>query len=188
MATERTSGLTYQDLERMFPDEDLVRRELIDGELFVTPSPTTRHQRVVAVLIQVLGSYADRAGGEVLPGPVDVLVSERTMLQPNVLYVAPGRLGIVGERNLDGPPDLVIEVSSPSTRRLDLTRKKHVYAAFGVPEYWFVDLDAERVEIHRLAEGRYGAPAIIERGGTVETPALPGLAIPVEEILGPRRR
>lgn len=182
---ERTTGLTYQDLDRLFPEEDLVRRELIDGELFVTPSPSTRHQRAVSVLVHALRSYANRAGGEVLPGPVDVLVSDRTMLQPDVLYVRSERLEIVGEQNLHGPPDLVTEVSSPSTRRRDQTRKKEIYAGFGIPEYWFVDLDADRVEVRRLREGRYGTPSIVERGAAVESPSLPGLAIAVDEVLGP---
>jgi Uma2 family endonuclease len=185
VATERTSGLTYQDLERMFPQEELVRRELIDGELFVTPSPSTRHQRSVAVLVHALRSFANRTGGEALPGPLDVLISDTTVLEPDVLYVRPERLPILRERFLDGPPDLVVEVSSPSTRRLDLTRKKEIYAAFGVPEYWFVDLDADRVEVYRLEAGRYGAPTMVGRSEAIESPNLPALSVPVEDVLGP---
>jgi Uma2 family endonuclease len=80
---------------------------------------------------------------------------------------------------------VVVEVSSPSTRRLELVRKRELYERFGVPEYWFVDLDADRLEVYRLDEhGRYGAPRLWARGETFESPQIPGFQLPVDEILG----
>src|SRR5438309_4077116 len=123
MATgQRTTGLTYQDLDSLFPDEDLVHRELIDGELFVTPSPTTRHQQVVAELVWRLVGYAKEHSGQVLPAPYDVHISDRNVLQPDVLFVAASDVGELEERRLRSAPALVVEVSSPSTRRRDLCR------------------------------------------------------------------
>jgi Uma2 family endonuclease len=79
----------------------------------------------------------------------------------------------------------VVEVSSPSTRRLELSRKKDLYERFGVPEYWCVDLEAERIEIYRLDEGRYGLPELIGRGTRIESDLVPGLSLLVDQILGP---
>ncbi len=81
-------------------------------------------------------------------------------------------------------PDLVVEVSSPSTRRIDVGRKKELYERYRVPEYWFVDLDADRMEVYRLQEGRYGSPALVARGDILSSPLLPGLEASVEAILG----
>lgn len=89
----------------------------------------------------------------------------------------------VGERYAEGPPDLVVEVSSPSTRRQDLVRKRRVYERFEVPEYWFVDLDADRVEVYVLRTGRYGAPVVCERGEVLRSTILEGLEIGVEDVV-----
>lgn len=187
MATEpRTTGLTYDDLVRMFPEQDLVRRDLIDGELFVSPSPTVRHQRAVAVLLAALFAYAEEHGGEALAGPMDVYLTERNVLEPDVLYVRPENVARIEERYIPFAPDLVIEVSSPATRRRDLTRKMELYEQHGAAEYWFVDLDADHVEIRRLEGGRYTKPSLVGRGESVTSLQLPGFALPVDRILGSR--
>ncbi|HEX9891626.1 MAG TPA: Uma2 family endonuclease [Actinomycetota bacterium] len=183
MASEpRTTGLTYDDLLSMFPEEDLTRRELIDGELFVTPSPVWRHQEVVTELIYALYGYAKETGGRAVTGPMDTLIAADTVLQPDVLLYRAQRVSLIGERALEAPPDLVVEVSSPSTRRRDTGAKKDKYALFGVAEYWFVDLDAERVEAFRLGGGHYGAPAIYDRGDVLTSPLLPGLSLDIDAL------
>jgi Uma2 family endonuclease len=106
-------------------------------------------------------------------------------VEPDVVFVAPDRVGqLTDERYVDIAPDLVVEVSSPSTRRLDLIKKRALYEREGVPEYWFVDLEAERVDVHRLdATGHYGAPSSAGAGETLTCLAAPGLAFPVTTIL-----
>ena len=84
-----------------------------------------------------------------------------------------------------GAPDLAVEVSSPSTRRLELVRKRELYERFGVLEYWYVDLDVDRVEMYRLREGRFGPPTLLGRGGALETTLIPGFAVAVDDLLGP---
>jgi Uma2 family endonuclease len=81
-------------------------------------------------------------------------------------------------------PDLVVEISSPSTRRLELVRRRELYERFGVPEYWFVDLEAERVEVYVLVEGSYPAPRLIYSGEVAQSTQLPGFQMPVAEALG----
>ncbi len=183
MATQPTTGLTYDDLRR-FPEDNL-RRELIDGELIVTAAPNTRHQRVVMKLSARLFAHAEAHGGEVYPAPTDVYFSETNVVEPDVLFVGPENLARVEKPFIRSAPDLVVEVSSPSTRRLELVRKRELYERFGVPEYWYVDLDAERVEAHRLAQGAFGVPEITSRGQTVVSSGVPGFSIEVDDLLGP---
>ncbi|HEX9890862.1 MAG TPA: Uma2 family endonuclease [Actinomycetota bacterium] len=182
MATHpRTTGYTYADLER-FPEDNL-RREIIDGELIVTPAPATRHQRVVAFLVHRFYGYAEERGGEVLPAPYDVYFADDNVVEPDVLFIRdPGKLE---RKYIRSAPDIVVEVSSPSTRRLELVRKRELYERFGVPEYWFVDLDADRVEVYRLEEGRYPVPTLLGKDRTLTSPQVPGLELAVTDLLGP---
>ncbi len=185
MASEPSGRLTYGDLVAMFPEEELVRRELVGGELLVTASPARRHQAAVARLVGALLAYAREHGGEVVPGPFDVRVSEQDVLQPDLIFVRADHLDRLEDRFVRAAPDLVVEVSSPSTRTLDLTRKKELYERFGVPEYWCVDLEAGRVEVYRAGARGFDPPSVVGRGGSLRPPHLPGLEVAVDEILGP---
>lgn len=180
----QTSKLTYEDLLEMYPEEDNVRRELIDGEVIVAASPVKRHQYVVRRLLVALSNYADGSGGECYPGPVDVYLDETNVPEPDVVYVGPDKVDDAELRYLKAV-DLVVEVSSPSTKRLDLIRKRATYERFGVPEYWFVDLDVDRVEVYRHDGTSYRDPRLVSRGGALESPNLPGFSAAVEEVLGP---
>jgi Uma2 family endonuclease len=176
---QQIAKLTYDDLQQ-FPDDGL-RRELIDGVLYVSPSPATRHQRTVVELIYVLRAYSERAGGQVLTAPFDVKFSDHDVTEPDVLFVTePSRLG---ERFLDEAPDLLIEVSSPSTKSVDRIRKRALYERFGVAEYWIVDLDLDVIEAYVLDGGRYGAPAVFRPGDTVTAVVLPDLAADFDRLV-----
>ncbi len=183
MASPVQTGLTYDDLAS-FPDDNL-RRELIDGELIVTPAPRVHHQDVVVWLTIRLGLYAEEHGGRVYCAPLDVHFSERDVVEPDVLYVRGEHRSRLEERFLRGAADLVVEVSSPSTRHLELVRKRGLYERFGVPEYWYVDLDAERVEVYRLSDGRYGAPGLLRASEHLTSPVVPGLILDIGELLCP---
>jgi Uma2 family endonuclease len=181
MAMQRTTGLTYEDYARLPETNRIV--ELIDGELVVTPTPTTGHQRAVLALGTELHLYAKAHGGEAFVAPTGVYLSHTNALEPDVLFVRAEHAGRIERPFVRGAPDLVIEVSSPSTRRRDVGRKRELYEEFGVPEYWFVDLDAGRVEVHRLEGDRYGAPQLLGPADTLESPRLPGFALAVEDVL-----
>ena len=179
MATR--SGLTYTEILQRHPDGLSGRSELIDGELVVSPSPTVRHQRVVKILTRLLDDYSAQAGGEAFGIPLDVYASETNVLEPDVLYAGPGKIGPDDERPLHDV-DFVVEVSSPSTRRYDLGRKKQLYEEIEVPEYWFVDLDKEAILVHSLEDGRYGSVRVYHRGETLVSATLPGLQVAVDDI------
>lgn len=142
---------TYEEFARL-PD-DGNRYEVIAGELYVTPSPRSLHQRIVSRLDRTLGSFAEEHElGEVIVGPLDVLFAEENYLAPDLVFVRSGR-DIVSDRGVEEAPDLIVEVLSPGTAKRDRGIKRERYAHFGVPEYWVVDPVAKRIEIHRLNEG-----------------------------------
>lgn len=133
------------------------RYEFIDGELLVShagdevsPSPTRRHQRAVALLLFLLGPYVARHGlGEVLASPLDVSLHPDEVRQPDVLVVPPdGPDGALSDEPVTRLL-LAVEVLSPSTARVDRVKKRESYARHGVPEYWVVDCDARLIEVTR---------------------------------------
>lgn len=177
--------LTFTEMVALLeanPDETR-RHELIDGVLYVTPSPFNRHQWVVMELTVALRDYALRSGGIALPGG-GVYYDERNYVEPDVHYTGPGRRERVTERYTNGAPDLAIEVSSDATRRRDLTLKRSLYERTGVTEYWFVDLRRDCVLVHRRDPG-FDAPRTLHPGDALTTPLLPGLSLPTADLLAP---
>ena len=171
---------TYADFARL-PSETSTRYEVIDGELVVTPGPTSRHQRIIARLLSRLHVFVEENDlGEVFPGPLDVLFAEGDYLEPDILFVRRGRSAVVTQRGVEGPPDLVVEILSPSTAARDRGIKLERYRLYGVPEYWVVDADERAIEIWKLAEGA-SEPIVLgsadtlrwrpePRGATLEIP------------------
>jgi Uma2 family endonuclease len=138
------------------PDD--VRAELIQGELYVTPAPDPRHQDVIGLLYVLLHQHVEANGlGRVYLSPVDVHLPSGEVVQPDLLYIARDRLGMVGKR-IEGVPDLAIEVVSPTHPERDRIVKRDLYAENGVREYWVVELDSRAVEVLRL-DGRAYVPA-----------------------------
>lgn len=162
--------LTAADLEAM-PD-DGHRYELIDGALIVTPSPAVPHQRVVGNL-HVLLRAACSEDLEVMLAPLDITVSDITVLQPDLL-VAP-RATLTG-RKMVGLPVLAVEVLSPSTRLIDLNLKRAVFERAAVASYWVVDPDVPSLTAWRLVDGRYVEVAAV----VGEAPFSTGAPFPLE--------
>ena len=162
-ALPRSVPLTYDDLQTM-PD-DGHRYELVDGVLIVTPAPLIPHQRVVRNLMGLLlPAVPDDL--EVFSAPVDYLVSSLTVLQPDLLVA---RRADVGHRNLQHPPVLVIEVLSPSTRRIDAGAKRLAFEAAGVPHYWLIDPDEPSIVALDLVDGTYVEAAHVTVTAAFET-------------------
>lgn len=128
--------------------------------------------------------HAKKHGGKAYLAPTDVYLTKKDIVEPDAVFVGPENVGKIELPFVRGTPDLVVEVSSPTTRRLEIVRKLELYQRFGVPEYWYVDLDAERVEIHRLEEGAYGRPLIRARGDSLDSPLPTGFELAVDELLG----
>lgn len=196
--TERPRGpWTYERLARLTP-EDNVRREIIDGWLYIdgqrsddpfadvaAESSSAYHGRAVVELLLALGRYRERHTGQLFTAPMDVRFGDH-VLQPDVFWL--DRPDTPPDRPIGDLPRLVVEISSPSTRGHDLVRKRRVYEQSGVPEYWFVDLDGQRIEVYRLQNEGYGPPMIVERGQTITSSALRELTLDVDTVLGPEAR
>ncbi len=174
---------TYEDFQ-LFPD-DGKRHEIIDGEHYVTPSPITKHQRVSANLFRILDSFVhERRLGSLFTAPLDVVFSELDVVEPDLLYIAKERSSIITEKNIQGAPDLLIEILSEGTRKTDEIVKRKLYERFGVHEYWIVDPVLDSVKVYRLVENVYERVAELtaEKAETLATPLLPGLTIPLPEV------
>lgn len=174
--------LTYEDF-LAFP-ADGRRHELVDGEHVVTPSPDARHQDVAGRLFLALGSFIEHHPvGKVYFAPLDVILSDTDVVQPDILFVSSARSEIVRDW-VHGAPDLAVEVISPSSRRLDETEKRALFDRFGVREYWIVDPEREIVKVYRRAKaGAFPRVAELrEAGDILDTPLLPGFAIPLRRL------
>lgn len=130
--------LTYDDYAKL--PSDGKRYEVIDGELFVSTTPVIRHQVIVGNLLFALHVYLKKTGGgTVLMAPLDVVLSDDCIVQPDVIVINGDRASIVGAKNIQGPPHLIIEVLSEDNRRYDEIQKRRLYESVGVDEYWVVD-------------------------------------------------
>ena len=144
--------LTYRDYEALPADGR--RYELHDGELFVTAAPGLPHQRLVGRLFILLQKHVEMRGlGEVFVSPVDCILSDTTIVQPDVVYLEYGRSSLASARGIEGAPTLAVETLSASTARLDRGSKLQLYARHRVPYYWIVDPEARSVEAYTLAGG-----------------------------------
>jgi Uma2 family endonuclease len=172
-------GYTAEEIRR-FPD-DRLRYEVIRGQLFVTPAPGTHHQRAVVEVVRRLQDYLEAHGlGEALPAPFEVELTEDSAVQPDVLVVlAAQRRRLTAER-LYGPPALVVEVVSYSSKRTDRLEKRQLYEAEGVPEYWIVDTDARHVE--RWRSGATAAEIVATSLTWQPLPTVPPLIIQLPEL------
>ena len=174
MAPELRRKLDYSDL--VTTPNDGKRYELVQGDLLVTPSPSPLHQRVSRRLLHQLEHYFhDRSLGEVFYAPIDVILTNNDVLVPDLVVVSEPRF--VTKRGIEGPPLLVVEILSPSTRKVDRGTKAQRYAELGVEHYWIVDPASKRVECHRLS-GRAFRPVIdAEREAKLAHPDWDGLVI-----------
>lgn len=180
---DRPVRLTYDDY-LLFP-EDGQRHELIDGEHYVSPAPSLKHQDVVLQLALALGQFLkENRLGKLYVAPADVVLSFYDVVQPDLVFISKERLHILTKKNIQGGPDLAIEILSGSTRKIDEGIKLTTYERFGVSEYWLVDPDKETVAVHRLEEGQLHKTADLAAGAgdVLVTPLLPGLEIRLAEI------
>ena len=180
---DRIRKLTYDDYARI-PD-DGQRHEIIDGEHYVSPAPLTPHQGLSMELGSRLHLFVKRRRlGRVFAAPCDVVLSKHDIVQPDLLFISQERVGLLTVKNVQGVPDLIIEILSEGTRRLDETIKLDLYDRYGVPEYWIFDTARKAARVYRrtLQGLRLVAELSGEAGDVLTTPLLPGIEIPLSDI------
>ncbi|NOZ69259.1 MAG: Uma2 family endonuclease [Deferribacteres bacterium] len=171
---------TYEDYLKTPEDE---RYELIEGELLMTPSPVPRHQRISRKIEFVLEKFVTENDiGEVFYAPCDVYLDDENVVQPDILFISKERLNIIGEKNIQGAPDLVIEIISESTAYRDFVQKKRLYARSGVKEYWIVIPEEESIEIYIPRDGTYTLHHAYGKNETLESVSLGDLKIVLKNI------
>jgi Uma2 family endonuclease len=171
---------TYEDYLKT-PEDEIY--ELIEGELLMTPSPIPKHQRISRELeFEILKFVKANDLGEVFYAPCDVYLDDENVIQPDILFISKERLNIIGEKNIQGAPDLVVEIISENTAYRDLVQKKKLYARFGVKEYWIVIPKEELIEVYILKDNTYMLYKTYSKDDTLESPYLKDLKIGLKSI------
>jgi Uma2 family endonuclease len=181
------SAFTYRDYEALPADGR--RYEIHDGELCMTPAPSFEHQLISANLVRLLMRHVpDVAPGLLLYAPLDVILADRpeetSIVQPDILYIAPDRMVRASRRGLEGGPTLAVEILSPSTRTIDRVAKTRLYARYGVPFLWLVDPETRTIEAFVLEGDRYALAVAATGAEPVDLPPFTGLGL-IPEALWP---
>ena len=176
-----THKMTYD--EYCLLPEDRNQYELFDGELVMTPSPSARHQEIVTELAGALRNFVRKGSlGKVYVAPLDIIFTEHTVVQPDILFISQERVKTVVQEKVEGAPDLVVEVLSPSTFYKDLRKKMAVYSQFGVKEYWIVDPERKTIELYCRGKEELELASRFSAEETFESPLFPGFHIAVSSL------
>jgi len=172
---------TYEEYAAL-PD-DGNRYEVLQGVLYMAPPPGRWHQEAPTLISYYLVAAVQMAGlGEVYAAPFDVVLDPKNTVQPDVLVVLNEHFDRLTEGGMVGAPDLVVEIASPSTVRIDLREKLDAYASAGVPEYWIVTPDAHTVEVFTLKRGVYNSLGVYYGPAVLPSRVVPGLNVKVEQF------
>ena len=172
--------LTYQDYAST-PDDE--RYELIDGVLIMVPAPNIAHQGSHISIGSQMHSFVQRNDlGWVFVAPTDVVLSDTNVVQPDVLFISKNRQRIITDANIQGAPDLVVEILSPSTSSRDWREKRDLYAKHGVNEYWVVDTANRVVFVMLLKDGVLEIVQTYASGDVLTSPTLKGFKVSVDDL------
>lgn len=174
---------TYEDY-LLFPNDGR-RHELIDGEHYVTPSPSERHQRIALNLAYSIAAHLKHHRlGRLYIAPFDVVLSSLDVVQPDLIFVCSANASIITAQNIQGTPDLLVEILSETTRKTDEIIKRKLYERFGVREYWVIDPELETVKLYRMTPQGYSRATDLSREASdaLSTPLLPDLSIPLDDL------
>ena len=180
MAVTKQAGTwTFEDL---FSLPEGKHYEIIEGELYEMPPPSWNHVVVISNLILLLGPLVRALGGQIGTGPAGVFFPGANPVEPDIIVILPGSAAVAGGRGVEGPPDLLIEVLSPSNRAHDLLTKRALYGRAGVREYWIVDPIAKTVEALALEGDALHSVQLASGDDAVVSPVLAGTGFPLAEI------
>ena len=159
-----------------------VRLELVDGEVKVSPSPEPKHSFLDRRLSKILGVYIDDHDLGALFGDVDTIFGEHDVRRPDLIYFAKARQHLIGEKAMEGPPDLCVEIVSPSSVVVDRKQKFKQYEKGKVANYWIVDPGAKTIEGYKLVGGKYRSTGQGKNDDIVRLPPFAELDIPLGQL------
>jgi Uma2 family endonuclease len=149
----------------------------------MAPAPNRYHQEISGNLEFSLRQYlAENPAGVLYHAPFDVYLTETDVFQPDIIVVLNVNRHILTDAGAEGPPDFVVEILSPKTRRLDLENKKRTYARMGVKELWIIDPDPKKLDRYVFESDREHPVQTLTENGRVTTSLFPGLEIELEEM------
>ena len=183
MSTSTTqSRLTTYDDYRHLPD-DGKQYQIIGGELYMTPAPSTEHQRILLNLVRKIDPFVrENKLGELLLAPVDVILSMTDIVHPDLVFVSRDRLNIITKKNIVEAPDLVVEILSEHTESIDRKKKMTLYEKHGVKEYWIVDPSKKVIEQLVLKENFYQLHSTVSGTQKLSSVVLDGLTLATEQV------
>ncbi len=172
--------ITYADYLKI---EDGNRYEVFNGDLIMVPAPTLDHQFISKKLVLLLDPFVtSKMLGNVAYAPVDVVFDDETVLQPDILFVKSDNTNILRKESVQGAPDLIVEIISPSSTFYDTVEEKEVYRKHGVSEYWIVFPEEKVIEVLTLENGEYVEFSNSRKDGFVESNIISGLKIDSNEV------
>ena len=187
VGTEVDTRITYEEL-RQFPDDGR-RYELIHGEVHVAPSPNTKHQLSLLHPTASLDRYlSNNRLGMIFFAPMDVRLAADSAVQPDLIFISSARTGIILENYIDGAPDLVVEILSPSSATYDRASKLALYSEMGVPWVWLLDPQVKTVEMLKLEGTKYLVDSILAGPQVLTSGLFPGWQLPLDELFDFRTR
>jgi Uma2 family endonuclease len=177
-----TTKMTAQQFLQLGEDPPGVRLELVDGEVAVSPSPTPDHSNVVVKLLALLENHnAANDLGE-LHHDVDTILNRFNVRRPDILFFFAARTHLIGKKAMEGPPDLAIEVISPSSSEVDREDKFTQYRDAGVANYWIIDPVNQTLDAWRLENGSYQNVGHAQGSAIIKVPPFPDLEIPLSRL------
>jgi Uma2 family endonuclease len=188
MSIVSTIKMTARQFLELGEDPVGVRLELVDGEVAVSPSPMPNHAHVVVQLIQIVGPHVKKKKLGQIFYDVDTIFGKHDVRRPDLLFFAKSRLHLIGEKAMEGPPDLCVEVISPSSSKTDRRDKFKQYEKAGVAFYWIIDPFEHTIEGYKLVRGKYRLSGKGKDHDVVQLPPFDELKIPLSELWRPTRK
>lgn len=171
---------TYADYYGINDDK---RYEVMEGDIMMVPAPATRHQKISLRIEHLLvNATAPKNLGEVFYAPIDVVLSDDVVVQPDILFISKERTDIIKEQAIMGAPDLIVEILSPSSIFNDSVRKREIYQRFGVKEYWLIFPEEKAIEVLALEGSIYRELCSAKEEGTVRSKLLEGFEVDLKGV------
>lgn len=162
--------------------EENPNQQLINGKLIMSPSPSLIHQKVLKILTRIIDEHAIKKGDEIFFAPMDVHLDQKNVPQPDLVYVLKKNLAKLSDRGIEGAPDLIVEIISPSNSYIDRYEKKSLYQQFKVKEYWIIDPGNLTLEVYQLVNKEYKMAQYLVKKGEVKSPLLKDLKLVLEAV------
>ena len=174
--------LTYEDYVKLTPP-DSGNFELLNGRIFFMASPKPSHQEISSLLNTYLGIYIiSNKLGKLFAAPMDVVFSEHDTFQPDLLFITKERLNIIGENKIEGSPDLVVEILSPSNDTNEMSYKKHIYESTGVKEYWLINVEKQTLTLYKQIDNELRWQKDIQKNEVLKSEVIKDFELDLNKI------